>query len=78
MVRGEPAMPPAGRVEFHFQDEDEDIEYAPPVLEVTGAPGHPSGGLAVEPGDELKLSNTHATITCLVHAAGATRHATIT
>ena len=47
-------MPPAGRVEFHFQDEDEDIEYAPPVLEVTGAPGHPSGGLAVEPGDELK------------------------
>ena len=37
-----------GRVEFHFHYEDEDIEYAPPVLEVTGTLGHPSGGLAVE------------------------------
>ena len=31
-----------GRVEFHFHYEDEDIEYAPPVLEVTGRLGHPS------------------------------------
>ena len=37
-----------GRVEFHFHYEDEDIEYAPPVLEVTGRLGHPPGGLAVE------------------------------
>ena len=37
-----------GRVEFHFHYEDEDIEYAPPVLEVTGRLGHPEGGLAVE------------------------------
>lgn len=37
-----------GRVEFHFHYQDEDIEYAPPVLEVTGPLGRPSEGLLVE------------------------------
>ena len=33
-----------GRVEFHFHYEDEDIEYAPPVLEVTGPSVTPMAG----------------------------------
>ena len=37
-----------GRVEFHFHYEDGDIEYAPPVLEVTSKLGHPDGGLVVD------------------------------
>ena len=37
-----------GRVEFHFHYDDQDIEYAPPILEVTGKLGHPPGGLTVE------------------------------
>jgi 5-methyltetrahydropteroyltriglutamate--homocysteine methyltransferase len=36
-----------GRVEFHFHYADEDIEYAPPVLEVTGKLGRPPEGLTV-------------------------------
>lgn len=37
-----------GRVEFHFHYDDGDIEYAPPVLEVTSKLGHPAGGLVVD------------------------------
>ena len=37
-----------GRVEFHFHYEDEDIEYAPPVLEVTSKLGRPTDGLLLE------------------------------
>jgi 5-methyltetrahydropteroyltriglutamate--homocysteine methyltransferase len=37
-----------GRVEFRFQYRGEDIEYAPPVLQVTGPLRRPAEGLVVE------------------------------
>jgi methionine synthase II (cobalamin-independent) len=37
-----------GRVEFHFRYRDRDIDYAPPLLEVTGKLRRPKEGLVVE------------------------------
>lgn len=37
-----------GRVEFKFHLEGQDIDYAPPVLEVKGKLGHPPGGLVLD------------------------------
>ena len=37
-----------GRIEFHMHYDDGDIEYAPPVLEVTSELGWPKEGLCVE------------------------------
>ena len=44
-----------GRVEFHFHYDDGDIEYAPPVLEVTRKLRHPKSGLTV---DDFKFTKS--------------------